>query len=427
MWKLPMDGRAPWCGYWTGMCDLQAQSPASSTPAFKPSKNDPTQDRRMSKPFPEKRKILFLFSDTGGGHRSAAEAIIEALVKDFDDEVSPKMVDIFQDYAPPPFHRAHDFYSKVVRVPKAWGLGFRLSNGHRRAHLLTSSLWPYIRKSARQLVAQNPSDLIVSVHSAANAPVLSALGDNRPPFVTVVTDLVTTHALWYHRRADLCLVPTKQAFFKALENGLDPERVKVVGLPVAEKFCQPSCDPTELRQHLCWPLDRAVILLVGGGDGMGPIKRTAHTIANSGLPVTLVVVAGRNRSLRASLEAENWPLPVFIYGFVREMPQFMLASDILVTKAGPGTITEAFNAGLPLILYSRLPGQEDGNVSFVISEGAGVWAPSPDLIVSAIKTWIENPEKRRQAAVASRRLARPEAARVIAQILVDQIRTKVSQ
>ena len=381
----------------------------------------------MTHQLPERPKILFLFSDTGGGHRSAAEAIIEALENKYAGEVELKMVDIFHEYAPPPLHRLPAFYPKVVRVPQAWGLGYRLSNGHRRAHLITSSVWPYVRSSARQLVRQNPSDLVVSVHPLANAPVLSALGKDRPPFVTVVTDLVTTHALWYHRRADLCLVPTKPAFERAIKSGLDPEKVAIVGLPVAERFCQPAGDPVGLRQSLGWPEDRPVILLVGGGDGMGPIERTACAIAESGVNASLVVVTGRNQSLKANLEARQWRLPTFIYGFVREMPQFMLAADILVTKAGPGTISEAFNAGLPLVLYSRLPGQEDGNVYYVVSEGAGVWAPTPDLIVSAIKNWIENPEQRKRATLASRRLARPQAAAEIAQILVNQIGIKARQ
>ena len=381
----------------------------------------------MSNHLPERQKILFLFSDTGGGHRSAAEAIIEALENNYGNEVVVKMVDIFHEYAPPPLHRLPALYPKVVRVPHAWGLGYRLSNGHRRARLITSSVWPYVRSSARQLVLQNPSDLVVSVHPLANAPVLSALGKNRPPFVTVVTDLVTTHALWYHRRSDLCLVPTKPAFERAIESGLDPEKVIIVGLPVAERFSQPAGDPMELRRNLGWPVDRPVVLLVGGGDGMGPIKRTAYAIAESGMEASLVVVTGRNQGLKASLEASDWPQPTFIYGFVREMPHFMLAADILVTKAGPGTISEAFNAGLPLVLYSRLPGQEDGNVYYVVSEGAGVWAPTPDLIVSAVKNWIENPEKRKQAMAASRRLARPQAASEIAKILINQIGIKARQ
>ena len=154
---------------------------------------------------------------------------------------------------------------------------------------------------------------------------------------------------------------------------------------------------------------------------MGPLEKTARAIAAANLPVSLVVIAGRNRDLKSRLEGQQWPIPTLIYGFVKEMPDFMQAADILVTKAGPGTISEAFNAGLPMILYSRLPGQEDGNVSYVNSHGAGVWAPHPEMIVAAVKNWIDHPEKWDQAAEACRRLARPEAARRVARILAAQV------
>lgn len=368
--------------------------------------------------------ILFLFSDTGGGHRSAAEAISEALELEYGEQIAVKMVDIFKEYAPPPFNRVPVWYPSMVRVPQAWGLGYRLSDGRHRARFITSTFWPYVRQAARKLVKQHPSDLIVSVHPLATAPVLRALGIHRPPFITVVTDLVTTHALWYHRRTDMCIVPTEAAGIRALKCGLKPEQVKVVGLPVAERFCRPTGDRAALRERLGWPTDLPVIMLTGGGDGMGPLKRTALSIASSGLEAALVIVAGRNQGLKTSLEAQRWSAPTFVYGFVREMPEFMRAADILVTKAGPGTISEALNAGLPMVLYSRLPGQEDGNVEFVVSEGVGVWAPNPILIVSALKDWIEHPENRRAAAEACRRLARPEAARQIAHILAEQVGVK---
>ena len=86
----------------------------------------------------------------------------------------------------------------------------------------------------------------------------------------------------------------------------------------------------------------------------------------------------KNKTTRKHLENYNWNMPAHIYGFVKEMPDFMAAADILVTKAGPGTICEAFIAGLPLIIYSRMPGQEDGNVFYVVDQKAGVWAPHPD-------------------------------------------------
>ncbi len=376
---------------------------------------------------PDKPKILFLFSDTGGGHRSAAEAIIEALRLDYDGLFNYEMVDFFKDYAPPPLDKMPAWYPSMVRVPQAWGLGYRLSNGNRRARFLTSTMWPYVSRAARQLVRQHPSDLIVSVHPVIIAPVLRALGNNRPPFITVVTDLVTTHALWYHRKSDMCLVPTQAAYDRALENGLRPEQTRIVGLPVADRFCRPPGDRQAIRARLNWPSDRPVVLLVGGGDGMGPLEKTASAIAASGLRVTLVVVTGRNQALKARLEGRDWPLPVYIYGFVREMPDFMRAADILVTKAGPGTISEAFNAGLPMVLYSRLPGQEDGNVAYVVSEGAGVWAPNANLIVSALWGYIQNPRKRLQAQAACQRLAYPRAGHDIARILVDQIGIQVER
>jgi 1,2-diacylglycerol 3-beta-galactosyltransferase len=216
-------------------------------------------------------------------------------------------------------------------------------------------------------------------------------------------------------------VPTEAAYQRALLSGLKTEQVKVVGLPVADRFCQPIGDKKALRQKLGWPQDRPVVLLVGGGEGMGPLEKTALAIAEANLPITLVIIAGRNADLKERLEARLWPMTTLIYGFVHEMPDFMRAVDILVTKAGPSTISEALNAGLPMILYSRLPGQEDGNVDYVISEGVGVWAPKTSYIVSALRAWITHPKQLDLAAEACCQAARPEAAREIARILTERL------
>ncbi len=164
-----------------------------------------------------------------------------------------------------------------------------------------------------------------------------------------------------------------------------------------------------------------MVVLVGGGEGMGPLERTAHAISAARLKIALVIISGRNRKLKARLESRSWSMPTFIYGFVREMPDFMRAADVLVTKAGPGTISEAFIAGLPLILYSRMPGQEDGNVTYVVDEGAGIWAPHPDEVVDTLRRWITHPEERKRIVAAAHRLARPEASRQIARIIAAEV------
>jgi 1,2-diacylglycerol 3-beta-galactosyltransferase len=363
----------------------------------------------------KKPHILFLFSDTGGGHRSATEALIEALKLEYRDAFSHEMVDIFKDYAPRPLNRMPDWYPYMVKAPQLWGASFYATNGRPQARAITATIWPVAARTARAIIRNHPSDLVVTVHPIATSFILKALGKlKRPPFITVVTDMVTTHALWFDARSDLIFVPTQSARQKAIHYGMSPEKVVVVGQPVAQKYCVPAGRKDVLREKLGWPKDKTIVLLVGGGEGMGPLAKTARAIAESGLDLALVVVAGRNERLKASLEKNHWPVPTFIYGFTKEMPDFMRASDVLVTKAGPGTIAEALNAHLPIILYARLPGQEDGNVTYVCESGAGVWASTPKRVVATLRSWVEHPEQRKKVVEACRRAARPAAAITIA-------------
>ena len=368
-----------------------------------------------------KPHIVFYFSDTGGGHRSAAEAIIEAIQLEYRDQVTTEMVDFFKNYAPRPFNRAAEMYPYMVKAPHLWGASFHATDGRARARAITTTMWPIARQAARSLVQKHPADLIVTVHPFANSFALRALGKNRPPFINVVTDMVTTHALWYDNRADLTLVPTETARKRALKYNISPEKVQVVGLPVADRYCQTVGSKTGLRERLGWPLDKPIVLLMGGGDGMGPLAKTAQAIDESGLDVGLIIVCGRNQRLKVSLEACEWENPTHIYGFSHEMPDFMRAADFIVTKAGPGTIAEALNAELPIILYSKLPGQEDGNVTFVQEEGAGVWAPSSQDVVRTLTRWISRPAERQTVIENCRRAGKPEAARTIAHIIGEKL------
>jgi len=362
----------------------------------------------------KKPHILFLFSDTGGGHRSAADAIIEAIHLEYGDAFTTEMLDFFKSHAPLPFNKMPDWYPDMVRAPQLWGLSFKMSDGRVRARAITASMWPYVGRAAREIVREHPADLIVTVHPLATTIILKALGRNRPPFITVVTDMVTAHALWYDQRADLTLVPTETARQRAIEYTMSPEKVRVVGQPVAQRYCVPAGDKDVLREKLGWERDKTIALLVGGGEGMGPLGKTARAIDASGLNMALAIVAGRNQRLKRHLESYDWQIPVHIYGFTHELPDFMRAADVLVTKAGPGTIAEALNAGLPIILYAKLPGQEDGNVTFVVDERVGVWAPHPQRVVETLRKWVQNPEIRSGYAENCRRAARPDAARQIA-------------
>ncbi|HET7011125.1 MAG TPA: glycosyltransferase [Anaerolineales bacterium] len=366
---------------------------------------------------PEPRRIVVLFSDTGGGHRSAGEAIAEAVELEFPSRFQVELVDVFKKYAPTPLNQTPALYPEIMRRPQTWGLAYRLSNGHQRGRVLTAISWPYVRRAAQRLVSEVTADVFVAVHPLFIAPVLKALGPRRPPFVAVVTDLVSTHALWYHHQEDQCCVPTQIAFDRAIAFGMRPEQVQLVGLPVAHRFCVPQGERDALCRELGWPVDRPTVLVVGGGEGMGPLFETARAIAQGGGRFALAVIAGRNENLRRRMEAAAWDVPTTIYGFERRMPEMMRAARFLVTKAGPGTIAEALNAGLPMVLYSYLPGQEEGNAGYVVDIGAGIWAPGPEATAAAVRAWLARPEEVARAAQAAQAAARPDAGRAVARLL----------
>lgn len=363
--------------------------------------------------------ILFLFSDTGAGHRSAARAIIEALEIYFPGQVTTEMLDFFVKYAPPPFNLAATTYAHMAQVPNLWELGYKLSDGKYRSKMVQDVLWPYIRKAAKDLVNEHPCDMFVAVHPIINTPVLRILGDEHAPYMIVITDMVSTHAFWYNNKATLTLAPTEEARQRGIDLGMDADRISVVGQPISDQYRYPTAPKAELRARLGWPPEQPVVLMVGGGEGMGPIEDVVRAVDQAQLDLMMAIITGRNEALSRNLKKKPLVTVHEIFGFVENMPDLMNAADIIVTKAGPGTISEAFTAGLPIILYTRMPGQEEGNVDYVVDKGAGVWAPTPGEVVSTLKNWIEKPEIRQKVAQTCKSLARPDAAKNIAQRIIE--------
>jgi 1,2-diacylglycerol 3-beta-galactosyltransferase len=378
------------------------------------------------------RRVLILMAHTGGGHLRAAEAITEALRRRHRESVSVEIVDALGDYAPFPFSRLADVYPWWIdRAAVTWSWGFRLSDGRRRARAMLRLFWPWVWPRTQRLLDDHPADVIVSTHPLTNHYVAWALRRlARPtPTLTLVTDPVSVHPFWLSPQVDCCLVGTREARCKALACGLREEQVRVTGLPVNPNFAEGLLEQEKARRALGWATDRPAVLIVGGGEGMGRLYQTARAIDATCPGIQLAVVAGRNRRLQQRLERTAWCLPTYIYGLVhhtREMPRLMSAADLLITKAGPGSLHEAFLAGLPLILSGAVPGQEEGNVRLVVEGGAGVWAPHPAQAAALVARWTgAETGLLAHLAARSRALARPGAANAVAEEIWQLTLTKL--
>jgi len=333
---------------------------------------------------------------------------------------------VFRYYTPPPFKFAPEIYPRWVNsAPRLWHLGYWLTNTRRGSKWVVNFFGLMWRRGIKRLLAEHPADLVLVVHSIVSRPVIKALyeaeTDTRPPIVTVVTDLVSTHAFWFDPLVDRCLLPTQPAMKNALHFGLSPEQIRLTGLPVHPKFMDGLVSQQQARAELGLDAELPTVLLVSGGEGMGPVFDIAAAINAQSLNCQLVIIAGRNDSLRQRLEAHNWNQPTHIYGFVDNMPTLMAAADFLVTKAGPATITEACIAGLPIIICGAVPGQEAGNIDLVVQNDAGVYAPQPQQVAAAVAEWLsqmsqspdalmsQSPDALQKRGERAKTLARPQA------------------
>jgi 1,2-diacylglycerol 3-beta-galactosyltransferase len=143
----------------------------------------------------------------------------------------------------------------------------------------------------------------------------------------------------------------------------------------------------------------------------------------SGLPLQVVVICGNNSETEAQLNTKSpWKNPVHVYSMVDNMPEMMRAADFLVCKAGGLIVTEALASGLPMILYEALPGQEVGNVRYVVDNGAGVWSPGPIGVLTAAYAWLAGDQSElRKCTMAAQRVGKPRAAHEVAEKVLRQI------
>ncbi len=407
------------------------------------------------------RTILFLIADTGAGHRSAANAINNAITiisKQQQQEwlakqqtqsleeiggmqktaqatvVSSKsptyrtvIVDVFEEYSRFPLREAVKLYGPTIRYnPKLYGEFFRQSNRDSAMIAVKTVATPLIFNGLLRLITTVKPDVIVSIHPMLNHVTVQALQELRLhiPFITVVTDLVSIHHAWFAFGVDQYIVPTEQAKQLYLAHGLDPEHVSMLGMPIDPKFAVPVASRAELQKKFNLKPGVPTILLVGGGDGAGGLQKAVRAISRAHLPVQLLVVTGRNRRLYTHLQRTRSSLhvPAKIFGFVQNMPELMHASDVIITKAGPGTINEALACGLPVILSGYVPGQEEGNIDYVVDNGVGTLALDAPTLIDTLRRLIRpgSPELRRQKANA-KRIARPRASFDIAECILDYL------
>lgn len=367
-----------------------------------------------------RRRILILTADAGFGHRSAANAIADALHELAGDQAQADVVNALEHPRVPRLLRDSqtDYDRLVKQAPELYQLGYLATDQPITSLIFESAVILMLYEALRDTLNTYDPEAIVNTWPLYQAPLsaLFRLNGRSAALITVVTDLVSVHRVWFNNVSDQIVVPTQEAYDLAVKSGVRDDKIRLIGVPVSPALSKDEGPKDALRARLGWRPDLTTILAIGSArtPGLGEMLRGLN---HSGLPIQLVVSAGGDDELDHALRATEWHVPAHLYRFVDQMPTFMHAADAIICKAGGLITTESLACGLPIIFIEALPGQEEGNARYVLEGGAGVMAESPLDVLEHVCHWLQAEGKELAAfAARARRLGNPRAAYEVAQM-----------
>jgi processive 1,2-diacylglycerol beta-glucosyltransferase len=372
------------------------------------------------------KKIIVAYANAGAGHAKAAFAVENALKEINPDGVSIKAINTL-DYSTPFLKRSYPtFYLFLVnRIPTLWGLGYYLFDARivyrmliGPARRLNNGL--HCGKLVNFLKEYNP-DVIVNAHflgSEVMADMKRRGMLKNTKLVSVVTDYFM-HSFWVDRAIDYYCVAQDDSKEDLIKSGISPEKIKVFGIPVDGIFAIEK-DKKELCEKLGINKNYRTVLIGSGGFGVGPIKELVKGLSGMAKDTQLLVVCGKNPKLYEEINelAKSSKTPIKAYEFIDNMDELMEVSDVMVTKSGGMSSSEAMTKDLPMVITSAIPGQEARNCRYIVKSGAAIYACSLNRIKEAVLDILNSESRMRQLKERIMEVKKPNSSRDIANFIL---------
>ena len=389
-------------------------------------------------------RILIATVTAGGGHLAAAAALDEAW-RTLRPRDVVEQIDLVKFFSP--LHRqihAAGYVKLVERAPELWGMIFARTDNPKVARRFNriQRLFPgRSRLRFARLVEHFNPDAILCTHYAplemlgrmrtqqtdkpapnpskggeridgrrAQVPLPGGVRGGFPLVVSVVTDF-EAHALWMDAGVDLYCVAAEETKARLVARGATAESVVAMGIPIAAKFSAKP-DAHAIRKALGLRDDLPTLLVLSGGFGMGPVGKILRELDKVSREFQTVVVCGRNEELRRDLAAQDRQHPTRVLGFASNMHELMAVADLIITKPGGLTSSEALAMGKPLLILDPIPGQEAANSDFLLERGAAAKVNRVEDAPFKVEQLLTS-NKLGELAKAARALGRPHAAETI--------------
>lgn len=370
-------------------------------------------------------KVLVTHVPAGSGHEKAAEAVHLAL-REKHPGVESVLLNGLEGMSPCyQWTFTQGYIGMIHRYPHVWGFLYHLADlrglawAAYKLHRLSNSSHG---RNLEQIFLRHHPDAIVATHffPVEVASYLKQKGRLRSRIIAVITDFLP-HSVWISPGVDLYAVGGSATRDELIRRGIPGDRIRVVGIPVAPHFKRRH-ERRALAQRLGVNPDLFTVLVGSGGSGTGPVGEEASSFRSAPERMQLLIVTGKNSALYQHLEGirETIPHELKIYRFVDNMHELMDVSDVMVTKPGGLSCSEAMAKGLPLVLTAAIPGQESRNAKVLSRMGAAILCARPGGLPACVHRLRTDPGLLRKMAQAGREHARPDACYDVARLAVEK-------
>lgn len=362
-------------------------------------------------------RILVLSASVGAGHLRAAEAV-EAALRQTVPHATVRNLDVLQ-LTNAAFRRVYGkaYLDLVNKAPHVLGYFYDLLDrpeppGSARTDWLRLAVQKLNLSKFIKLLEDEPPDLVINTHFLP-AEIIAALrkkGRVTMPQVTATTDF-ETHRLWVHEPTDHYFTATEEGAQYLQSFGVPANRTTATGIPIHPVFGEPKDRAALLDKHGLKG-DRPVVLQLAGGFGVGPIEKLYRGLLEVPVPLEIVAVTGKNEKVRDQLRAVRPPHRhhVKVLGFTKEMHELMAVADLVMSKPGGLTTSEALASGAAMVIVNPIPGQESRNSDFLLENGAAIKVNNLATLPHKVTALLKDEVRLARLKANARRLGRPRAA-----------------
>jgi processive 1,2-diacylglycerol beta-glucosyltransferase len=359
-----------------------------------------------------KNRLLILSTSIGAGHAKAGEALCEAYVSHCGGEAFH--ID-FLRYTSPTFGPwvEQTYYALTKHTPSVYKLLYKLAD---RPNSPVKKSEVYIGLSKyKELLKEYRPDAIIATHFFP-AAVISYLYPRFPiPNGLVLTDY-TAHHIMINSHTNLLFAGHERMVDELKGFGVEESRIRVTGIPVRSCFAG-ELNRRAARIKLELDPDLPVILIMSGGNAIGPLVDVLETLGRLTEKFQVIAIAGHNQKSYQELQEVLAAVGLRgrILGFVDNVHEYMAAADLLVSKAGGLTVAEALAVSLPMLIIRPTPGQEDGNTLFLTNAGAALHLKSIAELEPVVGELLREPVKIEMMRNNAAKIGKPKAAEAIVQ------------